>query len=41
MATFTWTIPTCEHVIADGGINVVHWRCNATQTEGTGDDAVT
>jgi len=41
MATFTWTIPTCEHVIADGGINVIHWRCNATQTEGTGDDAVT
>ncbi len=41
MATFTWTIPTCEHVIADGGINVAHWRCNATQTEGSGDDAVT
>ena len=41
MATFTWTIPTCEHVIADGGIKVVHWRCTATQTAGTGDDAVT
>jgi hypothetical protein len=23
MATFTWTIPTCEHVIADGGITGV------------------
>ena len=26
-ATYTWTIPTCEHDIATGGINVVHWRC--------------
>jgi len=25
--TTTWTIPTCEHDIATGGINVVHWRC--------------
>jgi len=25
--TFNWTIPTCEHDIATGGINVVHWRC--------------
>jgi len=25
--TYTWTIPTCEHNIATGGINVVHWRC--------------
>ena len=39
-ATFTWTIPTCEHVIADGGINVVHWRCTASETVGSGDDAV-
>jgi hypothetical protein len=27
--TYTWTIPTCEHDIATGGINVVHWRCTA------------
>lgn len=27
--TFNWTIPTCEHGIATGGINVVHWRCTA------------
>ena len=27
--TNTWTIPTCEHDIATGGINVVHWRCTA------------
>ena len=25
--TYTWTIPTCEHEVATGGINVVHWRC--------------
>jgi len=36
-----WTIPMCEHVIADGGINVAHWRCTATETVGEGDDAVT
>ena len=41
MATFTWTIPLCEHVIADGGISVVHWRCTAEETVGTSDDAVT
>ena len=27
MTTYTWTIPTCEHDIATGGMNVVHWRC--------------
>ena len=25
---YTWTIPTCEHDIASGGINVIHWRCS-------------
>ena len=25
--TYTWTIPTCEHDIASGGINVIHWSC--------------
>ena len=25
--TYTWTIATCEHDIATGGINVIHWRC--------------
>ena len=38
---YTWTIPTCEHDIATGGINVVHWRCTASETVGSGDDAVT
>ena len=40
-ATFTWTIPTTERVLADGGINVAHWRCTAEETVGSGDDAVT
>jgi hypothetical protein len=26
--TYTWTIPTCEHDIASGGINLIHWRCS-------------
>lgn len=25
--TYTWTIANCEHDIATGGINVIHWRC--------------
>jgi hypothetical protein len=29
--TYTWTIPTCEHDIATGGINVVHWRCTGVE----------
>lgn len=29
MTTYTWTIPTCEHDIATGGITVAHWRCTA------------
>ena len=40
-ATFNWTIATCERTIADGGITMVHWRCDATETVGSGDDAVT
>lgn len=26
---FNWTIETCEHEVATGGITVAHWRCNA------------
>jgi len=43
-ATFTWTISTLERdLIGDlaGGVIVAHWRVNAEQVEGTGDDAVT
>ena len=27
--TYNWTIPTCEHDIATGGINIIHWRVTA------------
>ena len=26
---YTWTIPKVERTITTGGINVIHWRCNA------------
>lgn len=32
--TYTWTIPNCEHEVATGGINVVHWRCTAEDVVG-------
>jgi hypothetical protein len=42
MATFNWVISTTEYDLQpadmDGAIIVAHWRCNAEQTEGTGDD---
>ena len=31
MADYTWTIATCEHDIATGGITVAHWRCSASE----------
>ena len=41
----TWTIPQTDFVLSEDGltnvINVIHWRVNAEQTEGSGDDAVT
>lgn len=40
-ATFTWTIATCERNTSDGGIILAHWRCDAEETVGTGDDAIT
>jgi len=39
--TYTWTIPTVERTTATGGIDIIHWRCSASETVGTGDDAVT
>jgi hypothetical protein len=45
MTTFNWVISTTEYDLQpadmDGAIIVAHWRCNAEQVEGTGDDAVT
>ena len=40
-ATNTWTISQCDRELADGGITTAHWRVNAEQIVGTGDDAVT
>ena len=33
--TYTWTIPTCEHEIATGGITVAHWRVSAADGDYT------
>jgi hypothetical protein len=35
-----WTISTLERELSDGGVTVAHWRCTASETVGTGDDAV-
>jgi len=40
-ATFNWTISQCDRELSDGGITTAHWRVNAEQTVGTGDDAAT
>jgi hypothetical protein len=43
--TTEWQISTTEYDLQpeemDGAIIVAHWRCNGTETVGTGDDAVT
>ena len=36
MATeYNWTIPTCEHEVATGGITVAHWRVTAVDGDYT------
>jgi hypothetical protein len=35
MTEYTWTIATCEHDIATGGITVAHWRCSAVDGDYT------
>ena len=40
-ATFNWAISQCDRELSDGGITTAHWRVNAEQIVGTGDDAVT
>jgi hypothetical protein len=40
MAT-VWQISQMERTLANGGVVVCHWRANASETVGTGDDAVT
>jgi len=34
-ATFTWSIPTVERNLADGGVTVAHWRCDAVDGDYT------
>jgi hypothetical protein len=33
--TYTWTIPTVERTLSDGGITVIHWRCTAVDGDYT------
>jgi hypothetical protein len=30
MTDYNWTVATCEHDVATGGITVAHWRVSAT-----------
>ena len=39
--TAVWQISQMERTLADGGVVVCHWRANASETVGEGDDAVT
>ena len=41
VATFNWHISSCERNLDGGGITMVHWHCDATETVGSGEDAVT
>ena len=27
--SYTWTIPTVERNLSDGGVTIAHWRCTA------------
>ena len=27
--TYTWSIPTVERNLSDGGVTIAHWRCTA------------
>ena len=33
--TYTWTIPTVERTLSDGGITVIHWRCTGVDGDHT------
>jgi hypothetical protein len=39
--TTVWQISQMERTLDDNGVIVAHWRANASETVGTGDDAVT
>lgn len=40
-ATNTWTIAQCDRELSYEGITTAHWRVNAEQIVGTGDEALT
>ena len=40
-ATFTWSIRGLERYTSNDGIEHADWLCSASETVGTGDDAVT
>ena len=29
--TYTWSIPTTERTLADGGVTIAHWRCTGVE----------
>ena len=31
---YTWSLPTLERELSDGGVIVAHWRCTASETVG-------
>ena len=33
--SYTWTIPTVERNLSDGGITVIHWRCDGVDGDYT------
>ena len=35
MTTYNWSISTCEHEVATGGITVAHWRVTAVDGDHT------
>jgi len=39
--TTVWQISQMERTLDDNGVVVAHWRANASETVGEGDDAVT
>jgi hypothetical protein len=39
--TFTWSITDLERYTSNDGIEHAEWLCSASETVGTGDDAVT
>ena len=41
MATFDWCVSNTERKLDTGGVFIAHWRCNASETVGEGEEAKT